>query len=36
MTNLARLVDSRQLESGEARSDDVKKIAVSEIDEFKT
>ncbi len=30
------LVDSRQLESGEAMSDDFKKIASREIDEFKT
>jgi type III restriction enzyme len=30
------LVDSRQLESGEAMSDDFKKIAAREIDEFKT
>jgi len=30
------LVDSRQLESGEAMSDDFKKIACREIDEFKT
>jgi type III restriction enzyme len=30
------LVDSRQLESGEAMSDDFKKIATREIDEFKT
>jgi type III restriction enzyme len=29
------LVDSRQLESGESMSDDFKKIAASEIDEFK-
>jgi len=31
----AILVDSRQLESGEAMSDDFKKIAAREIDEFK-
>lgn len=30
------LVDSQQLESGEAMSDDFKKIAAREIDEFKT
>ena len=29
------LVDSRQLESGEAMSDDFKKVAIREIDEFK-
>jgi type III restriction enzyme len=30
------LVDSRQLESGDAMSDDFKKVAAREIDEFKT